>query len=69
VLAFQTVEEPVTTFERDEDYSELFRLMAPLPSAQVCVGASAHADPAWYRAHSTRRPATPDDESDGLAQR
>ena len=66
VLAFQTIESPVTTFARAEDFHDLYALKAPPPRAQVWVGAEARNDSGWYRAHSVRMPSSPPDGTDGL---
>lgn len=54
ILAFQSVEEPITTWARVEDYRTLYRSQAPLPNSQVWLGANFHGEPSWYRAHSIR---------------
>jgi hypothetical protein len=66
VLAFQTIESPVTTFARDDDFHDLYALQGPLPRAQVWLGAETRNDSGWYRAHSVRVPSSPPDGVDGL---
>jgi hypothetical protein len=66
VLAFQSVEEPVTTWARPEDYVSVYRDQQPLSCSQVWIGANAHGEPAWYRAHSMRLPGQPATALDGF---
>jgi hypothetical protein len=51
VLAFQSIEDPQTTYARPGDFAELFERQAPLERSQVWLGANDHGEPAWYRAH------------------
>ena len=66
VLAFQTMEEPVTTFATPKDYRELYERQAPLERAQVWIAADPRDESCWYRAHNARLPGTSEPEVDGF---
>lgn len=66
VLAFQTMEEPMTTFARPEDYRELYEQQAPIDRAQVWIAADPRDESCWYRAHNASLPGSTAPGVDGF---
>lgn len=66
ILAFQSIEEPSTTWARPGDCHELFTTQRPLANSQVWLGCTVHGSPAWYRAHTIRLRGSAEDAVDGF---
>jgi hypothetical protein len=66
VLAFQTMEHPITTFATPEDFREIYEPQAPIGRAQVWIAADPRGESCWYRAHNTRLHGSVEPDVDGF---
>ena len=51
ILAFQSIENPITTWARPADYTAVFAERTPLPYSQIWLGHTNLRQATHYRAH------------------